>query len=76
MLDPNAIGAGFALIVLAEWGVRTMRPRMAAKRQAREECARLGHQYGDPFGSDLGRHRNCRRCNHQQHWHTTTQEWK
>jgi hypothetical protein len=31
------------------------------------ECRQHGHDWGEPFGSPMGMHCNCRRCNRQRH---------
>lgn len=74
-MSSDAVGLVFALLVLAWWATPIVRARLAAKAAKREECQRLGHQWGEPFSAMGSKMRNCRRCGKQQHYRTESQEW-
>lgn len=74
-MSPSGVGFAFALLVLSREGYRLWRPWHRQRQEAKAECARIGHEWGEPFGSDLGRHRNCRRCKTQQHWSSVKDDW-
>jgi len=74
-VSSDAVGLFFALIVLAYWGVPILHARHLANMAKREECQRIGHVFGEPFFAMGSKMRNCRRCKHQQHWRSETQEW-
>lgn len=62
------VGFLFAVFVLACWYWQEHgAPRRQAKLDARAECERFGHNWGEPFYAMGSRMRNCDRCKRQQH---------
>jgi hypothetical protein len=51
-------------VTVAWRGYLDHRERRAALRRM---CQRVGHDWGEPFGSAFGTHCSCRRCKLQRH---------
>ena len=66
-MAPSGVGFAFALLVLSKEGYHLWRPWHRERQEARAECKRFGHVWGEPFDGMGGRHRNCTRCKKQQH---------
>ena len=75
-MTEDFVGFAFAGFVLACWWWQEHgRPRLDARRKARAECARFGHQWDAPFAAMGTLMRNCKRCKRQEHYHPESDSW-
>ena len=75
-MSTAGVGLAFASLCAAREWWHWYAPRVEARKQARAACESLGHVWGEPFASSFAMHRECQRCDAQEHWSEAQQRWE